>query len=323
MICILEDDDERVERAVEKLRSIFMKRGVVPSVGGMMVVLAAEQGMRAPAAMAATVSAGVSTGGTGASAAMAQAAPPTMATTPVKLGTVLFLVLAVAGGLGLAVVGRAKPQPRMLPVAPTSQTALSAAITEQSLSDKLSEFVTNQERLAAVLQRLSDAGKIQFESKWEDLAISGITPDTPISFGVRGVRFRKVIALVLESASTAAKITDPSKQAAFELLDDGRILITSQQKMYTEYASVRRYPISDLLNPPNLVSEDRATREAQLMPEIAKLVQDVVDSVSWTADRCGPIRVDGTDLVVTQIDENHRAIAALLRELREQNRVRN
>ena len=62
---------KRVGRAVEKLRLIFMKQGIVPSVGGLMLVLAAQEAVR-PASVVSAVTAATIAGGTAASVTLAK-----------------------------------------------------------------------------------------------------------------------------------------------------------------------------------------------------------------------------------------------------------
>jgi RNA polymerase sigma factor (sigma-70 family) len=94
---------KRVGRVVEKLRSVFMRQGVVPSVGGLMVVLAAEQGVRAPVAIAASVTNSVMTGGTGSSALIAKGAVSMMTWTQIKFAAILAVALMALGGLGAGI----------------------------------------------------------------------------------------------------------------------------------------------------------------------------------------------------------------------------
>ncbi len=94
---------KRVARAVEKRRTIFMKQGIAPSTGGLMVTLAAQQASRAPAMLAKSVSAACAAGGTGQSLAMVKGAMSAMTLAKLKTAAVILLLLMVTGGLGVGV----------------------------------------------------------------------------------------------------------------------------------------------------------------------------------------------------------------------------
>lgn len=89
---------ERVFRAVERLRGIFARRGVMLPSGTALGVLILAQGVRAaPSALTgALVAAAASPGVT--SAAMAQAAIRAMGLAKVKLAAIYLAIVAVFGG---------------------------------------------------------------------------------------------------------------------------------------------------------------------------------------------------------------------------------
>ena len=94
---------KRVARAVEKLRAIFMKQGIFPSAGGLMVVLASHQALHAPATLAGSVSAAGAAGGTGASMTLAKGAMSAMAWAKLKAAAIIVLAFLLTGGLGVGV----------------------------------------------------------------------------------------------------------------------------------------------------------------------------------------------------------------------------
>jgi RNA polymerase sigma factor (sigma-70 family) len=313
---------KRAGRAVEKLRSIFMKQGLVPSVGGLMVVLAAQQSPPASAAVAAGVTGAVSTGGAGTSAAIAKGVISIMKWAQIKLITLLAMGLIAIGGVGagVSVVGRTKTQPPQLAATPATQPQISLARTLMLLDRRLPTFKANHERLETVLSNLANIDDLTIDTKWDDLAAAGITRDTPIDIRLADVSVMRILQVILGIDSAVA----PAKQASFEVLDSGTILITSGKVMYTKYTSERQYEASDLLIPdPDGALSPR--RVGDQLISIAELVEKTVDSPSWTADLCGGIKevsgVDGATLVVVQTDQNHRAIGILLKQLREQNRT--
>jgi hypothetical protein len=95
---------KRVGRAVDKLRAIFMKHGTYPSVGGLMVVLASQQAIRAPAMLANSISAASAAGGAGASLILAKGVMSAMTWAKMKLAAVIFLAIMATGGLGMGVM---------------------------------------------------------------------------------------------------------------------------------------------------------------------------------------------------------------------------
>ncbi|GEM_PF-4509202 len=91
---------KRVERAVEKLRGMFMKKGFAPSVGGLMVVLAAHQAQAAPAGLVGSISAAAISGGAGTSAILAKGVMTVMVWAQVKVSAVVLgMLVAAAGGV--------------------------------------------------------------------------------------------------------------------------------------------------------------------------------------------------------------------------------
>jgi RNA polymerase sigma factor (sigma-70 family) len=94
---------KRVSRAVEKLRAIFIKKGIIPSVGGLMLVLASQQAKPASAAMVSTITAAATKGGTGNSALIAKGAGSMMTWATIKTVVVAAACLLVMGVLGVGI----------------------------------------------------------------------------------------------------------------------------------------------------------------------------------------------------------------------------
>jgi len=95
---------KRVSRAVEKLRTVFTKKGLLPSTGGLMVLLATQQAKSAPAAVvisAATIS---TTGGTSASVILAKGVVSAMTWAKIKVAAVVILFATLAGGVGMGML---------------------------------------------------------------------------------------------------------------------------------------------------------------------------------------------------------------------------
>jgi len=132
---------KRVGRAVEKPRTIFLKQGLVPSVGGLMVVLAAQQSPPAAAAVLAGVTGALSTGGVGASAAIAKGAMSIMKWAQIKLVAILTLsVTAIAGlSVGVSTFGMAtslsqstRPKAAARSLEPGAKTGVQAVVSDDS-----------------------------------------------------------------------------------------------------------------------------------------------------------------------------------------------
>jgi RNA polymerase sigma factor (sigma-70 family) len=89
---------KRVGRAVEKLRTIFVKRGITPSAGGLMVVLAAQPAQAAPATLAAAV-----TAPTAGAALIAKGVVATFASVAFKIELIVAAIILV-GGASVALI---------------------------------------------------------------------------------------------------------------------------------------------------------------------------------------------------------------------------
>jgi len=94
---------KRVIRAIEKLRSIFIKQGFMPSVGGVMLALASQQAARAPAALINSILAATGVSGTGTSSILAKGVISAMRISKFKLAVVLLLLLAFISLVGVAI----------------------------------------------------------------------------------------------------------------------------------------------------------------------------------------------------------------------------
>jgi hypothetical protein len=193
--------------------------------------------------------------------------------------------------------------------APASQPEPSPADkTQAALDKKIPAFELNGEQIGPVLERFAGTAGIKINPQWEELKTGGLPPETLVHSKAKGVRGKRLLQMILDAAAKSANVTDPMKQAVFEVLDDGRVLITSRQMMYTKYASEQRYELGNLLNALD------ATDARNRMDAVAKLVEETVDPSSWAKERCGPVKCNGTALIVMQTEENQRAVAALLKK---------
>ena len=95
---------KRVERALEKLRKIFLKRGFSFSVGGLTVVLAAHQASAAPVALAASAAKAALAGGAGVTKTLATQTLSAMLWSKVAWTAALLLPAALAIGVGAVTI---------------------------------------------------------------------------------------------------------------------------------------------------------------------------------------------------------------------------
>src|SRR5206468_12513529 len=91
---------KRVNRAVERLREFFAKRGVTVSASGLVIVISANAVQAAPIGLAVTISTAVLTGTTIATAAIAAATKAIAMTTLQKT----FIAAIVAAGVTIPLV---------------------------------------------------------------------------------------------------------------------------------------------------------------------------------------------------------------------------
>jgi RNA polymerase sigma factor (sigma-70 family) len=120
---------KRVERAIEKLRSILCKQGVVPSIGGLAITLAAHQASPAPPSLA-IQAAGVMSSHSAGAASVAKGVVWTMSIAKAQVAVVTILVsLAVIGG-GVTVIV-ASESPRASGTAATLPTSQPAVVGEK------------------------------------------------------------------------------------------------------------------------------------------------------------------------------------------------
>ena len=94
---------KRVDRAVEKLRLIFMKQGFGLSAGGTMLILA-SQASQAPSGLTGLISATAIEGGNGSSIALATAVLSATKLKTTLAAMALFAFVVVVGGIGIHTV---------------------------------------------------------------------------------------------------------------------------------------------------------------------------------------------------------------------------
>ena len=115
---------KRVQRAVEKLRGVLAKKGVMAGAAGLGVVMAEKVTAAAPAGLVEAVTAAVGSGGTGSAGVIAKGVIKMMAWAKMKVAAMVWggigLPLALAGAAIYAEVGIATPGTRPLQQPPAS-----------------------------------------------------------------------------------------------------------------------------------------------------------------------------------------------------------
>ena len=101
---------KRVERAVVKLRQIFMHEGISPSEGGLMLMLASQQATDAPAEAIRHLSGMQAAGASSRSLTLARGAICAMNWAKIKVAAMVLIALSLAGGLGLQTIRQARAQ---------------------------------------------------------------------------------------------------------------------------------------------------------------------------------------------------------------------
>jgi RNA polymerase sigma factor (sigma-70 family) len=134
---------KRVNRAVERLRGYFAKRGVVAGAGGLVVALSANAVQAAPAGLAGAISSAV-LAGSAFHATTALAATKALAMTTTQKAAVSILT-AVALGAGFYLAHQVSTLRREILVLEKQQTAIRAEIRQAQREDEAA-----RERLAAV-----------------------------------------------------------------------------------------------------------------------------------------------------------------------------
>ena len=196
---------------------------------------------------------------------------------------------------------------------PTSTQAVPSPVTlaEQSLSAKLPIFTADHEQLDHVLPRLAKAANIKIDAQWDDIAAAGISQATPVDIRMRGVDAKRTLFFVLEAAAASNRVTDTLKKLDFEITDRGDILIDSRKQICLMHASEHRYELAPVIRMANV-------DQSKFMDSMVKMVEDTVDSPSWAKNLCGAPKIDGTVLIINQIDQNQRATASVLTQVAKQ-----
>ncbi|MCH8853303.1 MAG: hypothetical protein IID41_11730, partial [Planctomycetes bacterium] len=226
---------------------------------------------------------------------------------------------------------------------------------EESFRSRIPEISFNQAGFGQALQQIAEIGDINIVPNWPDLALAGVTKDSPITLPkLRNIPVRTVLAEVIEQASGAS-----SSPLDYAVRSSGIVKVATEDFLNRE-VFMRVYSVKDLIHPiPNYTDapdfdlnsvrrkrhlaerrrslfashpvdhgEWRESVEPDLQGEqLAELVDIIRQHVlpgsgrsSGGAHATIHARADG-NLVVTQTAVAHREIFNLLNQLREDDAV--
>lgn len=226
---------------------------------------------------------------------------------------------------------------------------------EESFQERIPEISFNQLDLDAAIQQIADIGDLNIVPNWPDLALAGITKDTPVTLPrLRDVSVRTVLEEVIEQVEGAS-----SAPLGYAVRGSGIVKVATNEFLNRE-VFMRIYPVKDLIHPvPNHTDapdfdlgkrrrernalarrgpwfpdrntpandprepDEKDLRNEQLA-ELLDLIKQHVVPHSWRsaggAHATIHARLDG-NLVVTQTAVAHREIFNLLNQLREDDAV--
>ncbi len=150
--------------------------------------------------------------------------------------------------------------------------------------------------LGEVLNSIAGVSGVNLVIDWRALETIGVEPEAPISLSLKKVSLGKVLALVLE------QVTDPDIPAGL-LIDDGVLMLTSDQVIRDRHAVIRTYNIGELQERTN---------------ELIDIIASQIDPGGWDihGGDAGSLSPFGELLIVRATPSIHRKVARLLDEMR-------
>jgi RNA polymerase sigma factor (sigma-70 family) len=163
MDCNEEAARKRVVRAVDKLRGIFMREGLMPSAGGLMLALATQQAPPAPThILSSATSAAISSPSSNAEK-LARGVITTMTSSKIKLVGAILTMVIIAGGIGFKVfpihrvmaadAPAATPTPPPVNPAPAAQDVSTNATFRANIVDSITGKPVADVRLLSSYQQ--------------------------------------------------------------------------------------------------------------------------------------------------------------------------
>ena len=214
-------------------------------------------------------------------------------------------VVSLAGDPPAKSAGSKQPGPARkaaktaAPVCRTGVEAIEAALAKPIDC----EFVETP--LKDVIEFFKDKMQVEIYLDSPALKEAGVDESTPVNCNFHGLRFEKVLKLVLESLQLKS------------LIHDDVLYVTSPAKAESdEFLEDRMYDVGDLV----VYLDDKGRRRDDFTP-LTDLITNAIDTKTWM-DNGGTGTIGGCSLgtekilVVSNGREVHKKIAALLAEVR-------
>lgn len=193
------------------------------------------------------------------------------------------------------------------PAAEERQSAENKAVQAQ-LGRVLPEVSLDKVPLGDVIDFLRDVTGANVFVNWKALEDARIDRNTPVTVRLRDVTFAKALDGVLKSVGGRATKLGYT-------IDDGVISISTADDL-ARNTFTRVYDVRDLMRAAG--GGDTKQADAEREAAVVKLLTDTIDPASWRehGGELGSARYLNGQLIVTQSEDNHKAVVNLLRQTR-------
>jgi hypothetical protein len=171
------------------------------------------------------------------------------------------------------------------------------------LERRLPELRFDQVGFSDVIDFLRDVTGANIFVNWKKIEAAGIDRNTPVSARMRDIPFQKALKSVLDNLSDKTKL-------GF-VVDDDVITISTAEDLGTNVVT-RVYDVRYLDNWRKNAAP--ATQPSDAKDPLVGMITGSIATASW--GKTGEIKDAGGQLVVTATEENHKAIANLLDNLK-------
>ena len=136
---------------------------------------------------------------------------------------------------------------------------------------------------------------------WKSLEAAGVDRNTPVTVRLRQIKFAKALSVILDSA-----LLSNGKSGSLVWRADGNVLIIAAASEGGKVVQ-RTYDVHDLL------------ANAGKADSLFRMITGSIDADSWkdNGGKTGAIKLEAGKLVITQTEDNQKAIANLLARARE------